>query len=75
MIQGLLRLVKVLLNPVCNLNADHHLGPFPTCHVLEGEGSGSVAPGVTLLVSYPRLVQILHEAILMRAEEKQQNRH
>lgn len=43
----------------------------PTCHVLKGERCGGIAPGVTLLVSNPSLVQVLHEAILMRTGEKQ----
>lgn len=42
-----------------------------TSHVLEGQRGGGVAPGVTLLVAHPRLVQVLHEAVLVRAEEKQ----
>lgn len=45
----------------------------PTRHVLKGEGSRGVAPGVALLVPDPGLVQVLHESILMRTGWRQQN--
>lgn len=42
------------------------VGGDHTCHVLKGECGWGIAPRVTLLVSHPGFIQVLHEAVLVR---------
>lgn len=45
-----------------------------TCHILKSERGWGIASGVTLLISNPGFIQVLHEAVLMGTINSE-NRH